>query len=221
MKHISSRTITGIVVIIIGASLLLSSLDLWNFGSVVSTWWPLIVVAVGVITFVNDRSAYVWALLLIAIGAVLQLNRLDVIDVSIWSLIWPILIIVMGVSLLTSRRMPRKGANTANRQEITAILGGTEQKDQTEDYQGSKVTTIMGGVVLDLRNVTIAKEATVEIFAFWGAVELIVPEDVIVKNNLSNILGGTEYKKVPSTKKNAPVLNIIGDVIMAGVEIKH
>ena len=155
MKHISSRTITGIVVIIIGASLLLSSLDLWNFGSIVSTWWPLIVVAVGVITFVNDRSAYVWALLLIAIGSVLQLNRLDVIDVSIWSLIWPILIIVMGVSLLTSRRMPRKRGNTANRQEITAILGGTEQKDQTEDYQGSKVTTIMGGVVLDLRNVTI------------------------------------------------------------------
>lgn len=221
MKHISSRTITGALVIIIGVALLLSSLNVWNFGEVVSTWWPLAVIATGIIIFVNDRAAYLWALLVVAVGATWQLNRLEIIDVSIWSLVWPMVIILVGVSLLTSRKIPRKRENVVNRQDVTAILGGTEQREQSQDYQGSKVTAIMGGVVLDLRKATILKEATVEIFAFWGGVELIVPEGVVVKNNLSNILGGTEYKMVPSTKKDAPVLHVIGDVVMSGVEIKH
>lgn len=221
MKHISSRTILGALVIVIGVALLLSSLNIWNFGEIVSIWWPLAVIVMGIIIFINDRSAYLWALLIVAIGVVWQLNRLEIIDVSIWSLFWPLFIILIGVSLLMSRKLPRKQANVINRQNITAILGGTEQREQSQDYQGSKVTAVLGGVELDLRQAKILKEATIEVFAFWGGVEIIVPEDVIVKNNLSNILAGTEHKMVPTTKKNAPVLNIIGDVVMAGVEIKH
>lgn len=211
----------GVLVIIIGVTLLLSSLNIWNFGEIVNIWWPLAVIVMGVIIFINDRSAYLWAFLVVAIGVVWQLNRLEIIDVSIWSLFWPLFIILVGVSLLRSRKLPRKQADVTNRQNITAILGGTEQREQSQDYQGSRVTAVLGGVKLDLRQAKIVKEATIEVFAFWGGVEIIAPEDVIVKNNLSNILAGTEYKMVPTTKKNAPVLNIIGDVVMAGVEIKH
>ena len=77
MKHISSRTILGALVIVIGVALLLSSLNIWNFGEIVSIWWPLAVIVMGIIIFINDRSAYLWALLIVAIGVVWQLNRLE------------------------------------------------------------------------------------------------------------------------------------------------
>ena len=116
MKHISSRTILGALVIVIGVALLLSSLNIWNFGEIVSIWWPLTVIVMGIIIFINDRSAYLWALLIVAIGVVWQFNRLEIIDVSIWSLFWPLFIILIGVSLLMSRKLPRKQANVINRQ---------------------------------------------------------------------------------------------------------
>ena len=54
-----------------------------------------------------------------------------------------------------------------------------------------------------------------------GGVELRVPETVEVRCSTMNILGGVENKTAKPTAKNAPVLNIIGDVVMAGIEIKN
>lgn len=221
MKQISTRTVTGILIIIVGLALLLSSLNVWNFGDVVSTWWPLVIVAVGVILFINDHSAYLWSLLVVAFGTILQLNHLDVIDVNPWQLIWPVVIIVVGVSILTSRAAAGKKLSKADRHDVTAVLSGSEQKNNSQDYKGGKVTAIMGGASIDLRKAIINKEATLDLFAFWGGIEIVVPENVVVKNQISNILGGTEDKTTSPTKKDAPILNIIGDVVMAGVEIKN
>lgn len=79
----------------------------------------------------------------------------------------------------------------------------------------------MGGAKLDLRKATIKKEATVEVFALCGGIELVVPREITVRNQTSAILGGVEDKSEREGGKNAPVLYITGDVIMSGVEIKN
>ena len=221
MKHISARTVTGILVVIVGIALLLSSLNVWNFNEVVRTWWPLVVIGSGLIVFINDRSAYMWSLMLVAFGAILQLHILGVIGVKPWQLIWPIIIIAVGVSLLTSHAARGKKLSKDERHDVTAILSGSEQKNNSPDYKGGRITAVMGGVVLDLRKATIKKEATVDLFSLWGGIEIIVPENVIVKNNTSVILGGVESKVSGDAERSAPVLQLVGDVVMAGVEVKN
>lgn len=221
MKKITTQSIIGLLIVIFGAVLLLSNLGVSGAGDIFSTWWPLLVVAIGIIIFVNNKKDYLWALVVFVFGIALQLDRLDFIEFNFWQLIWPILIITIGISIATDwKDKTAVKANKVERQDVTAVLSGNEQKNSSANFKGSKVTAILGGAQLDLRKAKVEKEATIEVFAFCGGIEIFVPKDVIVKNQITNILGGTEDNTEAPTSKDAPILNIVGSVIMAGVEIK-
>lgn len=221
MKSLT-RIIMGLLIVAVGLSFLLTNLNMLPFSVAIGDWWPIFVVAAGVLILLNDARQYLWALLVIALGVILQLNQLNVIDVNPWQLFWPAIIIVVGLSVMISRSSSKQRVASQDREDITAILSGSETKVQSKDFKGSRVTAVCGGAMIDLSEATIKKEATIDLFAFWGGIEIRVPANVIVKNSTSAILGGVENKANNTTvKENAPVLHIIGDVVMSGVEIKR
>lgn len=219
MKASITRIVTGVIIIAIGVGFLLDTLNIFEFSEIAKDWWPLAVIGVGALMFFNETSRS-WAFFLTLLGVALQVRELGFTDINPWQLLWPLVIIFVGLSLLVRRGLHRK-VSKAERDDLTAILGGTDQRSTADDFKGSKVTAVMGGVKLDLRKATIKKEATIEVFSFWGGIELIVPRDITVRNQTSAILGGVEDKTEQESGKNAPVLYITGDVIMAGVEIKN
>lgn len=220
-----ARIIIGFLIALIGATLLLNNLGIAPFDDVIHKAWPAVVIVLGLAMLLNNRKHYLWAIIVIAVGVLWQLNVLNILEVSVWQLFWPIIIIVVGLSLILNRAAMTGGTaakvSQAEREDITAILSGSEQNNHSDDFKASKITALMGGVKLDLRNATIRKEATIEVLSVWGGVELVVPETVLVKCSTLNILGGVENKTSQPTKKDAPVLHVIGDVLMAGVEIKN
>lgn len=220
MKSLT-RSITGLLIIAVGLSFLLTNLNVLPFSVAISDWWPMFVIVGGVLILLNDRKNYLWALLVIALGVVFQLNQLNIIDVNPWQLFWPAVIIIVGVSIMTSHKVPRKNIAASEREDVTAVLSGSETKVQSKDFKASRVTAVCGGVTLDLREATIKKEATIDLFSLWGGIEIYVPKNVIVKNNTSVILGGVENNTAADTDRDAPVLHVVGDVVMAGVEIKN
>lgn len=220
MKAQITRIISGIIIAAVGVGFLLDSLNLIEFGTLAETWWPLLMIIGGLAIFLNDTKSYIWALLVAGFGVVFQLQTLDIMEVNPWQLFWPAVIIAVGVSVIFSRS-PGHKVSKSERDDMTAILGGSEQMNTSKDFKGSKLTAVLGGTKLDLRKATIKKEATIELFTFWGGVELVVPRDVIVRNQTSTILGGVEDKTDQEAGEDAPVLYVIGDVIMAGVEIKN
>lgn len=221
MKAQLSRIIMGLAIVSVGVGFLLGNLGILNFNELASAWWPLAVILGGILIFISDPKSYLWALLVLGLGVLWQLQKLGVTDVNPWQLFWPAVIILVGFSILMNRSAARLRVSKTEREDITAILGGSDQRNSSQDFKGSKVSAIMGGVKLDLRKAVIKKEATIEIFTFWGGVELLVPSNVIVKNKSSVILGGIEDKTEHDTTKDAPVLYITGDIIMAGVEVKN
>lgn len=221
MKAQLSRIIMGLAIVSVGVGFLLGNLGILNFNELASTWWPLAVILGGVLIFISDPKSYLWALLVLGLGVLWQLQKLGITNVNPWQLFWPAVIILVGFSILMNRSAARLSVSKTEREDITAILGGSDQRNSSQDFKGSKVSAIMGGVKLDLRKAVIKKEATVEIFTFWGGVEIIVPPNVIVKNKSSVILGGIEDKTEHDTAKDAPILYITGDIIMAGVEVKN
>ena len=102
-----------------------------------------------------------------------------------------------------------------------AWMSGTESRNTSKDYKGGKVTAIMGGVDIDLRNAVIKKNATLEVFALMGGVEVKVPRGWVVKSQAVVFLGGIENKADDVTKAGAPTLTLVGNVVMGGVEVKY
>lgn len=220
MKTEITRFITGLAIVAVGVALLLGNFDLLNFKALLHDWWPMFIVLGGVLILINNLRNYLWAIIVIGFGVLLEIRQLGIADVNPWQVIWPAVIILVGLSLIFNRAVGKHRVSKENREDLIAIMGGHDKKNASEDYKGSKITTVMGGVKLDLSRAIINKEATVEVFSFWGGVELIVPSNVIVKNQLSCIAGGVEDKS-EHPGKDAPVLHITGDVIMSGVEIKN
>ena len=215
-----SRLALGVAVIVVGAAALLGSLDIINFKTVFSTFWPLLLIGAGLVLMLdNFRQNYIWAIVLILLGLISQLNALDVTNINFWELFWPVALIAIGWSILTQKTR----FNTTGTDNVSAILSGSETKSRSQDYQGGKATAILGGCSIDLTKANIKKEATLEVLAIMGGVELRVPENWEIKTSIMPILGGTENKATSPQpgKAKAPILNIVGTAVMGGIEIKN
>lgn len=221
MKAYISRLIIGAAVFFVGAALLLDTLSIIDTISILSNRWPLFIVLAGVAILINDVKNYLWALIVILFGAVTQLQVQGYTDINPWQVFWPLVLIVVGVSIAFKRPTMVRKESKASRDDIVAILGGSDQRSTSDDFESSKVTAIMGGAKIDLRKATIKKSATIEVFTLMGGIEIVVPRSVNIKNQTNVILGAAENKTDQEITKSSPTLIIVGDVIMGGVEIKN
>ena len=215
-----TRIFTGLGVILFGALLLIDVVGIGGSSSILAQWWPAFIVGAGVLVFLNDMKSYLWSLLLIGFGIMYQLDVLNIVTFNPWQVFWPAIIIVIGLSIVFRRPGAKTKSATGDSDDVSAILGGADHMNKSENYKGGRVTTIMGGITLDLRKSIIKKEATLDVFALMGGVELVVPENVVVKSRAAVILGSIENKSQGIESKDAPVLYITGQVVMSGVEIK-
>lgn len=224
MKNLTLRIITGLLVILIGVAFLLSNLNILSLDGLFGTWWPMFIVIAGIIMLISSVRSYMWASLVIALGVIFQLNVLEVIDVNPWQLLWPAIIIFVGISIMAnhSRSKNKEEISENSKDDTTAIFGGVDKKVTSPDFKGGKITLLFGGVKVDLSDVVIKKEATLSVTAFCGGAEIIVPKNVVVKSRVTPLLGGIEDSTSKQDKvKDSPVLYIAGDLIMSGIEIKN
>lgn len=217
--HSLTRTLAGLAVITFGMLALLGGLNVIDFGQLFDIYWPLILVLVGLLTLLSSPRDWAWPGILILAGAALQLRELSVLDFNIWALIWPTIIIAVGLSIIVN------GARTRTRNKSTestnAIMSGHTIKNQSDNYQGGHISAILGGVKLDLSDAKLSGEATLDVFAFMGGAEIIVPKGWVVESRVSPIMGDVN-NKVPTAKDDkAPRLILTGQAVMGGIEIKH
>lgn len=104
-----------------------------------------------------------------------------------------------------------------------AIMGGFDRSGSWIVPRHLRVVAVMGGGQLDLREAKLGVGATeIEIFTFWGGVDILVPTGVRVEVTGMAVMGGFSVRGAEATEDpNAPVLRISGLAIMAGVDVKH
>lgn len=221
-KDTFTQIITGLGITLVGVGALLDALHIIPFWGWFSTWWPLILVVSAAVVLINDTRSFIWSIALALAGGLILLRNLDITDINVFSLIWPIVILAIGISILINRTVsPSKKARVQDIDNLSAVFGGSETLNKSQDYQGGKVSAIFGGITLDLREAAIKKEATLNIFALCGGVEIKVPKGWQVKSHVFPILGGVENKANDSENKEGPVLIIAGNVALGGVEVKY
>ncbi|MDA3865013.1 MAG: DUF5668 domain-containing protein [Deltaproteobacteria bacterium] len=207
---------------------LLSGIDIWKY-------WPVLFIIFALMSMFYKQ--YIQSFIHLILGILLLSHNLGYISLK-WSHVWPILLIILGVILLKHvlfyNKLKEEGKvedDLTNMIKLEYFMGGGETKNSSQNFKGGSITTFMGGTKIDLRKARIKTRATIDIVAFWGGVELIVPRDWQIQVSARQFLGGVGDRTdnpIESERNNAndsfqskPVLEISGTLMMGGVEIKN
>jgi len=101
----------GVILIVLGVLFLADKFFYINFSWYFRTWWPLLLIGMGVLNLRNWPRHPVGPFVLITVGVIFQVDRLDYF--SWWSMhqMWPLILIAIGLGLM-SRRFLRKPDST-------------------------------------------------------------------------------------------------------------
>ena len=220
MKHnIVIRAYLGLAAVAIGSLLLLRNLHVISFdywGELWGGFLSLLLILVGCMILVK-RSRWIWGLLFLSAGATIGLRALHIVDVNFWQIVWPILFIAVGSAVLFSLVKDGKISKTKAKHMAAAWSGQSEKVEGK--YTGGTVSSVFGGVDLDLRQADIKDGAVIEVFVLFGGVDIIAPNDVVVKNEATAIFGGIDDKTNPGAKAKK-TLYIRGECFFGGIELK-
>ena len=192
--------------------------------------WEIVFVFIGLFILLTKR-AIVPGLIFIGVGLFLILPDIPQLHfVQIWML-WPILLIAIGMSLLLQSRAQREEGRPRSSDESRddyvdeiSIFSGGEKIITSKKFKGGRITSIFGGSEINLLNAELVKgPAYIDVTAIFGGSTLIVPEDWNVKTDLITIFGGFSDKRtvISETKEgDESILYIKGFVMFGGGELK-
>ena len=225
-KNFLVRAFFGVTIAALGGVLLLRNLEIIKFDSWHVFWgtvWAAGLILAGLMTIFSSRRASlrVWGLLLMTIGVSIGLGAYGVINISVWKIFWPVMLIAIGLMVGVGsggRKRSKKSPADVSGNEKIAIFYGEESRVKG-DYTGGSVTAIFGGVELDLRHAKIKDGTVIDVFTFCGGVNINMPDDVIVKNEVHGILGGSEDKTVSKSSAKKTIY-LRGECVLGGLEVK-
>lgn len=88
-------------------------------------------------------------------------------------------------------------------------------------FTGGDLSAVMGGIKIDLRDTTMdGDEVILDVFTFWGGIEVYVPPDWTVSSKLTTLIGGFVDNRRPTKIIPTKTLIIRGFNLMSGIELK-
>ena len=221
VSGVSTRWGMGLAFVAVGLMLLLHTIGVADLGSVIR-WVPSLFILLGIVMVVANRFRRIVApAMIIAIAAVVQLAVLGYAEV-----IWPALLILIGVAILLGRGRKRKSrhvrSGTAdNDLNLSTIMSSTYRRMSADDLNSGEFTTVMGESKLDLRDVSQSDlPAEICVTCVMGEVNLRVPAGWSVKINNSTVMGESKDERRSSPKTAAADLTVTGTVVMGSLKIE-
>lgn len=236
------RSFLGIILIAVGLGFLLEQFEIITFSEAFRTYWPSILILIGLSGLFNRKSSKFGNLLLIVFGALMQIDRMNLVNINVYRLFLPIILIFGGLQIIFSRKNIVVDTNNSFNANVKSdyknkefsknatmdktinefvLLSGIDINNYSQEFRGGSATAIMGGIVIDLRNAKLYNnQAIIDANSIMGGIEIFVPDNWRVEVSGTPILGGWSNKTKPNTDPNAPVLKVKCFVMFGGVDVK-
>lgn len=226
--RLTPRLVVGLAIMTAGFVLALDSLGIVD-GSLVFRYWPLALVAIGVVKWLSPPRQVSAGIVWIVAGfgfLLVTLGRMS------FAGVWAMLLLFAGANIAWRALRPpvRRGETFAPGEgfDTVAVFGGTKTGSISPtagtptEFKGGSAMAVFGGCEIDLRHAVLpdGAAALVDVFVMFGGCEIRVPEEWLVVNRGNAFLGGFENKTrpLPGAQKR---LVVTGTAIMGGVEVKN
>ena len=227
--RVTPQIILGLLIVAFGVILTLDNLDYIEAGDILR-YWPLLLVAFGLTRVLNTNatSGRLSGSVMVIIGLWLMADELMMVpfDFARW---WPMILVALGALIIframrgggeQAQGVPGVQTSTDTSFSEVAIWSGKVRRVTSAMFRRADLTAIMGGVEVDLRGAsTGGQEAVIDVFAWWGGIEITVPPDWAVSNQVVAFMGGVDDSS-SGTQDARNRLVVRGFVVMGGAEIK-
>lgn len=230
------KIVAGILVVLFGSLFLINEMGFhlprWIFG------WEMILIGIGVVMVVKHKFKKMSAYLLILIGFTFLMKDFYPTLVNV-RILWPIVIIVFGLSLIFKSRNSEKeirkykkkfghfpkagleGISSDDFIDSVSFFSGVQKNVLSKNFKGADIVTVFGGSEISLAHADFEGEATMDITTVFGGMTLVIPPNWQVRSEVVSVFGGVEDKRPTWTGMDlsTKVLVLRGSCVFGGVEI--
>jgi hypothetical protein len=247
------HAVAGVILLIIGLAFLLSNLGVFPVEEV-RRYWPVILIVWGAGIALGFGGRFgrgfpgsprlLWGGMWMVTGGLLLLQNFGYIHGDVWQVIWPVMLIFLGISFLLRRHWqgfspggpgvsgggigtgPSGPAGSADSLDEATVFGGVNRRIDSQDFEGGHLSSVFGGIEIDLRKANTKRdEIVIEADAVFGGIELMVPEHWRVTVQGAGIFGGYDDQTHPSHSAAAdekrPHLIVTGSAVFGGVSVRN
>lgn len=236
--HPHNNRTGGVVLIIIGILFLLHRIP--ETSAMFPHWffsWPVLLIAIGIfVGFKNGFRSFGWVIPIL-IGAYALLYEHNLISLNLRPYALPIGLIVIGICVILKRNRKSQFRKFYEEQKVTAaddidptdnsinissIFGSVEKNVFTKDFKGGTITSVFGGSQINLTQSDIQGVAVIDVSIIFGGVDIVIPANWNLKNEMSVVFGGIEDGRTtpPNLAESGKTLVLKGNILFGGVEIK-
>ena len=204
---------------------MLGNLGVLDLGQV-WRFWPVAMVATGVVLILRRLLHPVPGMVLVVIGGLFLLRSLGLADVRLRH-VWPVLIIGLGAAIVWDalRRDPAgsspRNEDSSDVLKISCFLGAMRRAVTSAGFKGGEATVFMSGCEIDLRRAGLPPDgAILMVESVLSGVEILVPDGWDVRLEVVPILGALSDETRRPQSAGGPTLSVRGRAILSAVEIK-
>lgn len=223
--RITPQAVLGLLIVSLGLILTADNLG-WMDADRILQFWPLVLTAVGITKLLQSdtTSGRVFGGVLVLLGLVMTIDEVWHVDIDIerW---WPLALVVVGAFIVYRATRADEGPGQAGAASAMgdvsefSFWSGKVRRNASPAFRRADLTAVMGGIELDLRGAgTQGQTAIIDVFVWWGGVEITVPPDWAVSNQVMVVMGGADDSS-SGTQDSTNRLIVRGFCIMGGVDI--
>jgi len=225
------RIYLGGILIIIGALLLLGSMDILDFRvSRIIFSWPFFFTIIGLFILLNTNKK-IFGGILTGIGVFFLAERIFPELHYHGGIIIPVILISLGTYIILNHR--KKGVQDPDRDgflkkdiiDDVSIFGGGTKIISSDNFRGGNITAVFGGSEINLTGCKLADgDQFIDVLTIFGGTTILVPRDWNVVVNVTSILGGFSDKSIRDPNMipdQSRTLHVKGLAMFGGGEIKN
>lgn len=213
--------ILGIILVLVGVWFGLYATGVVKVNLLFDGWWTLFIIIPSFLGLF-DEEGRTGSLIGLFVGVLLLLSCQDVLNFDIvLKLIVPCVLIVTGLSFIFKGKIKTKNIENVKAVGVTnynATFSGQNLDFSKEEFTGTKLDAVFGGIKCDLRNAIINDDVVIEASAIFGGITILVPKDVNVKITSTSIFGGVDGKS--KMDKPGKTIYVNATCLFGGVEVK-
>ena len=213
--------ILGIILIVVGVWFGIYATGVVKVNLLFDGWWTLFIIVPSFLGLF-DEDGRTGSLIGLFVGVLLLLSCQDVLNFDIvLKLIVPCVLIVTGLSFIFKGKIKTKNienVKTVGGTNYNATFSGQNLDFSKEEFTGTKLDAVFGGIKCDLRNAIINDDVVIEASAIFGGITILVPKDVNVKITSTSIFGGVDGKS--KMDKPGKTIYLNATCLFGGVDVK-